>query len=117
MLKQQVEALVFASEEAVTLSTIRHIIGCSLGLAGLDAIVEQLNSEYASSGRSFRIRKIAGGYRFFSESEFDALLKKLMAPKIRKRVSQSMLEVLAVIAYQQPVTKAEILQVRGVSPD
>ncbi|ABL64550.1 SMC-Scp complex subunit ScpB [Chlorobium phaeobacteroides] len=117
VLKQQVEALVFASEEAVTLSTIRHIIGCSLGLAGLDAIVEQLNSEYASSGRSFRIRKIAGGYRFFSESEFDALLKKLMAPKIRKRVSQSMLEVLAVIAYQQPVTKAEILQVRGVSPD
>jgi segregation and condensation protein B len=116
-LQQEIEALIFASEEALALQTIRAVIGRDLNAAALHAIVEQLNCLYEESGRSFRIHRIAGGYRFLARPEFGDMLKKLLAPKIRRRLSHSLLEVLAVIAYNQPVTRGEIQQIRGVSPD
>ncbi|NTW69628.1 MAG: SMC-Scp complex subunit ScpB [Chlorobiaceae bacterium] len=116
-LQQQIEAVIFASEEAVTLQTIRHITGREFDSSGLQSIVDQLNSEYEFTGRTFRIHRIAGGYRFLTIPEFADTLKKLLAPKIQRRLSRSILEVLAVIAYNQPVTRAEIQQIRGVSPE
>lgn len=116
-LQQQVEAVIFASEDAVTLSTIRQVTGEDLTGGQLDAIVTGLNDRYASSGLSFRIHRIAGGYRFLTEPQFAGLLKRLLTPKIRRKLSQSVLEVLSVIAYRQPVTKGEIQQLRGTSPD
>ncbi len=116
-LRQQIEALVFASEEAVTLQTIKLVTGAELDSARLHDLVEQLNSDYGKTGRSFRIHRIAGGYRFLSTPEHEDILKKLLAPKIRRRLSRSVLEVLSVVAYNQPVTKGEIQQIRGASPD
>jgi segregation and condensation protein B len=115
--QQHIEALIFASEEALTLQTIRQVTGRELHAGELQAIVERLNREYEESGRSFQIHRIAGGYRFLAKPEFADILQKLLAPKIRRRLSQSLLEVLAVIAYNQPVTRGEIQQIRGVSPD
>ena len=116
-LQQQIEALIFASEEPLALQAIRQLTAVNLNLDELQAIVERLNREYEESGRSFQIEPVAGGYRFFARPEFGDILKKLLAPKIRKRLSNSLLEVLAVIAYNQPVTRGEIQQIRGVSPD
>ncbi len=116
-LQQHIEALVFASEEAVTLQTIRQVTGRDIDSGELHLIIEQLNEEYAASGRTFQIHRIAGGYRFLTRPEFGDVIKKLLAPKIRRRLSHSILEVLAVIAYNQPVTRGEIQQIRGVSPD
>ena len=116
-LQQYIEAVIFASEEAVTLQTIRQVTGRDLDSAEFQSIIEQLNAEYAETGRTFHINRIAGGYRFLSRPEFGDILKKLLAPNIRRRLSQSLLEVLAVIAYNQPVTRGEIQQIRGVSPD
>ena len=116
-LQQYVEAVIFASEEAVTLQTIRQVTGSNLDSHELQSIVERLNTEYSSTGRTFQIHRIAGGYRFLSNPEYGDILKKLLAPKIRRRLSQSLIEVLAVIAYNQPVTRSEIQQIRGVSPD
>lgn len=115
--QQQIEALIFASEEAVTIQTIRQITAREFDSAGLQIIIDQLNSEYEFTGRTFRIHRIAGGYRFLSTPEFADTIKKLLAPKIQRRLSRSILEVLAVIAYNQPVTRAEIQQIRGVSPE
>ena len=116
-LQQYIEAVIFASEEAVTLQTIRQVTGRDLDSAGFQSIIEKLNAEYAETGRTFHIHRIAGGYRFLSRPEFSDILKKLLAPNVRRRLSQSILEVLAVIAYNQPVTRGEIQQIRGVSPD
>ncbi len=116
-LQQYIEAVIFASEEAVTLQTIRQVTGIDMDSAEFQSIIEKLNAEYAETGRTFHIHRIAGGYRFLSRPEFSDILKKLLAPNIRRRLSQSILEVLAVIAYNQPVTKGEIQQIRGVSPD
>jgi len=116
-LQQYIEAVIFASEEAVTLQTIRQVTGKDLDSSEFQSIVDQLNAEYAETGRTFHIHRIAGGYRFLSRPEFGDILKKLLAPDIRRRLSHSLLEVLAVIAYNQPVTRGEIQQIRGVSPD
>ncbi|TCD48812.1 SMC-Scp complex subunit ScpB [Chlorobium sp. N1] len=116
-LAQQVEALIFASEDAVTLQTIRQVTGTSLDSGELQEIVERLNAEYLESGRTFHIHRLAGGYRFLSREEFGELLRKLESPKIRRRLSRSILEVLSVVAYHQPVTKSAIQEIRGVSPD
>jgi segregation and condensation protein B len=115
--QQQIEAIIFASEEAVTLQTIRQVTGRHLDSVEFKSIVERLNTEYESTGRTFRIHHIAGGYRFLTTPDFTDTVKKLLAPKIQRRLSRSILEVLAVIAYNQPVTRGEILQIRGVSPE
>ena len=116
-LQQQIEALIFASQEPLALPIIRQLTNGNLDQRELQAIVEQLNEEYEKSGRSFQIDSIAGGYRFFVRQEFSDTLKKLLAPTIRRKLSHSLLEVLAVIAYNQPVTRGEIQKIRGASPD
>lgn len=116
-MRQQIEAIIFASEEAVPLQTIRLVTGAELDSALLHEMVEQLNLEYERTERSFRIHRIAGGYRFLTIPGHEELMKKLLAPKIRRRLSRSILEVLSVIAYNQPVTRGEIQQIRGASPD
>lgn len=116
-LQQQIEAVIFASEEAVSLQTIRQVTGRNLDSVEFQLIIDRLNNDYELTERTFRIHRIAGGYRFLTIPEFADTLKKLLAPKIQRRLSRSILEVLAVIAYNQPVTRGEIQQIRGVSPE
>jgi len=114
---QKIEAVIFASDEAVSAQIILQVLAEELSAEDIDAGVESLNASYASTGRSFRIARIAGGFRFLTLGMLEPTLKKMLAPKIQRKLSQSVLEVLAVIAYQQPATRGEIQQVRGVSPD
>ncbi|NTU94037.1 MAG: SMC-Scp complex subunit ScpB [Chlorobiaceae bacterium] len=114
---QSIEALIFASEEAITFQTICQVTGFDLKYRELEEIVEALNREYEATGRTFRIHSIAGGFRFLSEPEHGDLIRKLLAPVIQRRLSRSMLEVLSVVAWHQPVTRGDIQQIRGVSPD
>lgn len=114
---QSIEALIFASEEAITYQTICQVTGFDLKYRDLEAVVEALNREYDETGRTFRIHCIAGGFRFLSEPEHGDLIRKLLAPVIHRRLSRSMIEVLSVVAWHQPVTRGDIQQIRGVSPD
>jgi segregation and condensation protein B len=114
---QSIEALIFASEDAITHQTICQVTGVDLKYHDLEAAVEALNRDYEETGRTFRIHSIAGGYRFLSEPEYGDLIRKLLAPVIQRRLSRSMLEVLAAVAWHQPITKGDIQQIRGVSPD
>ena len=114
---RSLEALIFASEEPVNLQTLCQITGLKLTPRELQDLVDALNGEYEATGRTFRIHAIAGGYRFLTLPEFGDLVRQLLAPVIQRRLSRSMLEVLSVVAWHQPVTKGEILQIRGASPD
>lgn len=116
-LEQRIEAVIFASEEAASPQFIRQVLGDDLPDADIVACIDRLNEAYLTTGRSFRIEAIAGGYRFLTVPSVEPTLKNMLAPKIQRKLSQSALEVLAVVAYQQPVTRGEIQQVRGVSPD
>ena len=114
---RSLEALIFSAEEPVNLQTLCQITGLKLTPRELQEAVDALNGEYEATGRTFRIHAIAGGYRFLTLPEFGDLVRQLLAPVIQRRLSQSMLEVLSVVAWHQPVTKGEILQIRGTSPD
>ena len=78
----------------------------------------ELAGEHESAGRSYRLVCVAGAWQFVSQPEFAPWLRALVGVKNRpSRLSQAALETLAIIAYRQPVTRAEVEQVRGVNVD
>ncbi|PKL85018.1 MAG: SMC-Scp complex subunit ScpB [Ignavibacteriae bacterium HGW-Ignavibacteriae-1] len=78
-------------------------------------LIDEINSELDNSGRPFRIIKSGGGWLYSVKAEYGELINSVLKTKLRKRLSQASLEVLAIIAYKQPVSKPEIEQIRGVN--
>ncbi len=80
--------------------------------------LEELARDHESAGRSYRLECIAGGWQFVSQPEFSPWLRAMVGVKNRPaRLTQAALETLAIIAYRQPATRAEVEQVRGVNVD
>jgi segregation and condensation protein B len=79
--------------------------------------IDGLNTDYRQSGRSFRITEIAGGFAFQTSHEFGGYVGRLFAERSKRRLSQSALETLAIIAFKQPISKPVIEGIRGVNAD
>jgi segregation and condensation protein B len=124
-LKEILEALLFATDEPLTLKQLVEIVGTpggghdpgSLSQERVLAVIDQLNRAYEETGRSFQIVKVAGGFQFATRQEFGVWLGRMVREKSKRKLSVSALESLAVIAYKQPVTKPEIEGIRGVNAD
>jgi len=117
-LMQQIEALIFSSDEALPFNSIQKACQAEgLTQKVFETLIETLNEVYEKTGRSFRIRKISGGYRFLTEKQFHPVVQRLLQPKLQRRLSQSALETLSIIAYKQPISKPEIEQIRGTGSD
>ena len=84
----------------------------------ITAALETLARDHEAAGRSYRLTCVAGSWQFVTQPEFGPWLRALVGVKVRpSRLSQAALETLAIIAYRQPVTRAEVEQVRGVNVD
>jgi segregation and condensation protein B len=120
-LKEIVEALLFASDEPLSLKALATIINDNdqmpAGEQALRECIQQLNEEYDRTVRPFRIVEIAGGYQFATHPRFGFWLGRMVQEKSKRKLTVSALESLAVIAYKQPVTKPEIEAIRGVNAD
>ena len=116
-LKRAVEGLLFASERPLTADEMRQAFEENLAEADIRAAIESLKNEYESQNRGFRIFEIAGGYQLVTDSSLESHLKKFYQSRLKKRLSQATLETLSVIAYRQPVTRADIEFIRGVAVD
>src|SRR5579871_1187532 len=82
------------------------------------ATLEQLVRDHEAAQRSYRVACVAGSWQFVSQPEYAAWIKALVGEKHRPpRLSQPALETLAIVAYRQPITRAEIEQIRGVAVD
>ena len=118
---QAVEALVFASDVALRPDDVARVYGevtgADAGPADVDRAVERLNLAYRQRGGAVRIERWAGGLRLATVEEVAPFVRALFAGEDEKRLSRSLLETLAVIAYKQPITKPEIDHVRGVGSD
>jgi segregation and condensation protein B len=118
-LERVAEALIFTADEPVTPATVGEVYERVLGdVVDDDAVAEavaSLNGSYRESGRVFRIESWAGGYRMATIREVAPYVRALVEAEEERRLSRSLLETLAVIAYKQPVTKPEIDFVRGVN--
>lgn len=120
-----VEALIFASDEPLSLKDIVEILRMSeephLRIRMTEdevlSVIRDLNKEYVDTKRSFRIIQTAGGFQFATLPDFAVWLGLMAKEKSKRKLSQSALETLAVIAYKQPVTKPEIEAIRGVNVD
>jgi segregation and condensation protein B len=118
-LKSIIEALLFAGHEPIKISEMREILAGTEPLTEgrIRAIVDELREEYRREERSFTIAEVAGGYRLQSHPDYAEYIFKLRAAPSKRRLSSPALETLAIIAYRQPITKAEIEAIRGVDVD
>ncbi len=111
--KKIIEALLFAATKPLTVPEIRKAVK-PLTAREAEAIIAELKEEYLQQGRSFEIIEIAGGYEMATRKEYAPWILKIELQKKAKQVTQSALETLAILAYKQPVTRAEIEDLRGV---
>ncbi len=112
-IKPIVESLLFAAEEPVSLRKLTDIIEGVDSLEIQEAIT-QLKSDYDVQGRSFQIEEIAGGYQLFTRPEYYEWIAKLRKKSGETKLSQAALETLAIIAYKQPILRANLEAIRGV---
>ena len=113
--KKIVEALLFVSDKPVSIETLTDVVK-NVEPADVRSIIEELNSDYGSTGRSFHIKEIAGGFQMLT----DPVYSKWIAALYKKgpdKLSGPSLETLAIIAYKQPLTRSDIEAIRGVNVD
>ncbi len=113
-IKKIVEALLFASNETLTAKQLQHLFPETQRPETrlIQTAIESLMMDY--SIRALELKQLASGYRFQVRAEFAPWVARLFEEKPNK-YSRALLETLAIIAYQQPVTRTEIEDIRGVS--
>lgn len=118
-LSSVIEALIFASNEPISSAKIREIIveneqNIEFDESTVDTFVQVLNERYESKGISFRIERVGGGYTFLTQKKYHYWLSIFQHENAYRKLSQSAIETLAIVAYRQPITKPEVDQIRGV---
>jgi len=107
----QIEALVLASDEPLSLPRLRNLLGEDIPSADIRTALDDLQTHYQNRG--IQLVEAGGGWQFRTAPEHAALVRQLWQLR-PQRLSRSMLETLAIIAYRQPTTRAEIDSLRGV---
>lgn len=108
-----VEAVLFASDQPLTAARLSDITATSA--SQVRRHIESLNDKYKSGGRAFKIEQIAGGFQMLTLNIYSHWLKKLVVSRGDNKLSSAAMETLAVIAYKQPVIRADVEAVRGVA--
>jgi segregation and condensation protein B len=108
-----VEAVLFASDEPLTAARLADITETST--KQINQHVKNLNEKYKANNNAFRIEQIAGGYQMLTLNSYNHWLKKLLRVRDDSKLSPAALETLAIIAYKQPIIRADIEAVRGVA--
>lgn len=115
-IKAVIEALLFSSENPLTLEQIKYALG-GLEDGNIRSLLEELKSGYEASQRGLRIIEIAGGFQMTTPADFVCFLRRLHKERKIERLSKPALETLAIIAYKQPLTKIEVQSLRNVNID
>lgn len=110
----RLEAVLFLAKEPMSSRKLAQFAALEDGTR-TRTLIQRLNDEYDNAGRAFRVEEIAGGYQLLTRRNFSAWLRRLAHVPGETRLSAPALETLAVIAYRQPVLKADIDAIRGVN--
>jgi len=109
---QVIEALLFAADAPVKLSRLAELAEVSPETAR--AVIDGLNATYQEAGRAFRVQRVAQGFQLYTMPAYAEFVRRLYQHQYTHRLSRAALEVLAIVAYKQPVTRPEVEQLRGV---
>lgn len=112
-LKGILEALLFVTAEPIPVTRFLALLG-AVTKQDVDQALASLTQDYEQEGRGLQLAEVAGGYRIVTKAEFAPWLKRLEKAKAPSKLSRSALESLAIIAYKQPIVRAEVEQIRGV---
>lgn len=114
-LKACVEGILFVSEGIVKARHISSVL--EITERKVYEIIELLEKEYIDENRGFILKRVAGGFRLYSNPALSEILIKFIKSNIRAHLSHAALETLAIISYRQPVTRTQVAEIRGVRTD
>jgi segregation and condensation protein B len=119
-----IEALIFASDKALSAEEITELINTALGFIEdranpdqIQAAIEGIKEKYDTEFYAFELKQSGGGWQFLTKPQYHKTVALLNGDKFLKRLSTAALETLSIIAYKQPITKSEIESIRGVNCD
>jgi len=111
-----VEAILFVNEKPVTLEQIKKVID-TVGLADIKRTLQEMQAEFEKRKNGMMIVEIAGGYQMLSNPLYASYVRDFYKTKHKEKLSKPALETLAIIAYKQPVSRADVETIRGVNSD
>ena len=111
--KKIIETLLFITDRPVKPGRLAEVVE-TVSAKQVLAIIEELTREYAQTGRAVQIVKVGGGFQMATKPEYGRWVRKLYNEKMTTKLSNAALETLAIIAYKQPITRAEMESIRGV---
>jgi segregation and condensation protein B len=113
--RRAIEAVLMVAESPVELSMLAQLL--ELSPARVEALCAELAEEYRRDRRGFVLVRVAGGYRFQSHPDLAAYIERFVLEGQSARLSGAALETLAIVAYKQPVSRAQVASIRGVNAD
>jgi segregation and condensation protein B len=118
---RHIEALIFCATTPLKVSALQaclaEMFDAEVPEEDILSAIAQLQTTYAQDQYAFELLGIGGGYQFMTKPAYQTGIQILMKQRAKKRLSQSALETLAIIAYKQPVSKGQVEQIRGVNCD
>ena len=113
--RKALEAILMVVEEPVDATTLAQVL--EVATEEILATLRWLRTEYVDAGRGFVLREVAGGWRLYTDPGAAPYVERFVLHGRSGRLSQAALETLAIVAYQQPVTRGRISEIRGVDAD
>lgn len=113
--RRAIEAVLLAATEPVEAQVLAQLV--ELPVTEVEVLCSELAAEYERDGRGFQLARVAGGYRFQTHPDLAGYVERFVLEGQRARLSGPALETLAIIAYKQPVSRAQISAIRGVDVD
>ena len=110
-----IEAVVMASPEPVAPDLLAQLV--EISTAAVEEVCERLASEYERDGRGFVLVRVAGGYRYQTHPDLAPYVERFVLEGQHARLSPAALETLAIVAYKQPIGRAQLSAIRGVNVD
>jgi segregation and condensation protein B len=114
-IKAILESLLLATSEPISIERFIKVIGADG--PDIEKAIDELEAEYAAAKRGFRIRQVAGGYGLYTNPDYSFYVDRLLQGTTPRRLSRAALEVLAIVIFKQPITRAQINNIRGVSSE
>lgn len=114
-LRPALEAVLMVADEALDVVRLATAVGYPVG--EVEQALAGLAAEYDEQSRGFELRRVAGGWRYYSRDAYAAVVEGFVLEGQQARLTQAALETLAVVAYKQPVSRARVSAVRGVNVD
>ena len=113
--QRALEAIVMVADSPADPALLAQLV--ELSPAAVEELLEALASSYEAEGRGFRLVKVAGGWRYQSHEDCNAYVERYVLTGQTARLSAAALETLAIVAYKQPISRAQVASIRGVNVD